>query len=715
MPLISTFGGLTAQSFGGKIAIGGSAFFDTQGDVLFTSPGTPFAYGLGDFTIEMWFYPTSFAGNRVLWHQGGQSTTSTSTNILTGQRTTTFTDRRYLTLYLNSAGQASMEVFGNSAYRTTSNTATLNSWNHVALVRSGGNVRIFLNGNPTDPAGLSGSNFTDTSVYTPCIGRFSYGSLGFTGYITNVRVAKSAYYSTAFNPARTPFTRNSQGASSVQLLLNHLNSTRFLTDSSVNNLTVTNSGTFFNNLSPYNSQYLPFAPVSTVSAVITPSATLVNEGDTITFSVTGTNTTNGTYYYTIEQPVGDLTGTDFTSGSLSGTFSISGNSGSFPLTSVRDLSTEGDSTFAVYVRSGSITGPVLGTSAEITLTDSSLTPEFTATPASINEGDSGTFTVANVGADGTYFWTILNGTTASADFNTTSGSFLVSGSTGGIDNGTGSFNITTVADRVTEGSQTFQVQVRSGSTSGTVVVTSSSVTINDISLTPFANFTSSPNIAELTGNNGGYSTSTTIQVGNLGPAGTYYWSIVNNQGTLTASDLTAGSLTGSFTTSTLNGTANLTFTAAPDTVAETSNGLNIFQVQIREGSTTGTILTTSGNIQLFDSSVVISALAPNPASEGNGFNITVSTNLFQSAGVAPGLYFLTFESTSSASAADVAGLPFAFNITSQGNYFLNGLVSVVSLDGAETFETFRIGVRQGTTTGPLVGLSDIITINSSVT
>ena len=194
MPLLSTIGGLTAQSFGGKIAIGGSAFFDTQGDVLFTSPGVPFAYGLGDFTIEMWFYPTSFSGNRVLWHQGAESFETTTITTF-GRINRTFTDRRYLTLYLNGAGQASMEVFGNSAYRTTSNTATLNTWNHVALVRSGGNVRIFLNGNPTAPASLAGSNFTDTSVYTPCIGRFSYGPLGFTGYITNVRVAKSAYLS----------------------------------------------------------------------------------------------------------------------------------------------------------------------------------------------------------------------------------------------------------------------------------------------------------------------------------------------------------------------------------------------------------------------------------------------------------------------------------------------------------------------------------------
>jgi hypothetical protein len=712
MPLLSTTGGLTAQTFGGKIAIGGSALFDTAGDVLFTSPGTPFAYGTGDFTIEMWFYPTSFS--TVLWHQGAQSTTTTTTNIF-GITRTTFTDRRYLTLYLNSAGQASMEIFGSSAYRTTSNTATLNSWNHVALVRSAGTVRIFLNGNPTAAAALGG-NFSDVSVYTPCIGRYSYTASGtFTGYITNVRVAKSAYYSTAFDPARTPFTRNSQGASNVQLLLNHLNSTRFLTDSSVNALTITNSGTSFNNLSPYNSPYTPFAPVTTVSATITPDITTSNEGVTITFTVAGTNTTNGTYYYTIEQPVADLTGADFTSGSLSGTFNINGNSGSFVLTSVRDLETDGDSTFAVYVRSGSITGPILGTSVEINLVDSSLTPEFTVTPTSINEGSSGSFTVANVGPDGTYFWTAIGQAGILSDLQATSGSFLVSGSTDGLDNGTGSFSVTALADRQTEGAQTFQVQVRSGSTSGTVVVTSASVTVNDTSLTPFATITGNPNIAELAGNYGSYPTSTTVQVGNLGPAGTYYYTYNSLFGTVQASDFTTGSLSGSFTTTSLNQTINLTVAAATDTIAE-ANGFQVFNVQIREGSISGTILATSGQIQLYDSSVVFASLNPNPASEGNGFVVTVSTNLFQTNGVTPGTYWITFEGGGTATDADLAGLPQPFTITSPGTYGPLSAGSVVTLDGAEGSETFRLGIRQGDPfTGPLVGLSDLITINASAT
>ena len=713
MPLISTLGGATAQTFGGKIAYGGSAVYDASGDGLYMSPGTPFAYGTGDFTIEMWAYPTAF--NNVLWHQGAESFYTTSINGF-GRVTRTFNDRRYLMLYFNASGQVSLQLFGTDAYRTTTNTATLNAWNHVALVRASGVVRIYLNGTSSATAALS-SNFSDTTTYSPYIGRYSYtATAGFTGYISNVRVSKSAYYLTSsFTPSRTPFTRTSQGASNVQLLLNQLTSDRLLTDSSSNNLTVTNATTAWNSKSPFLVPYVPFTTGTSISATVTPDVTTANEGDTITFTVAGTNTPNGTYYYTIEQTLAELTGADFSTGSLSGTFTISGNSGSFPLTSVRDLETDGDAVFAVYVRKDSITGQVLGNSAEILLTDTSLTPAFTVAPTSVDEGSSASFTVENVGADGTYFWTILNGTTANADFSATSGSFLVSGSTGGVDNGTGTFSVTTVADRTTEGSQTFQVQIRSGSVSGTVVLTSSSITVNDTSLTPSAVFLNNPNIAELAGNIGGLATNTTLRVSNLGPAGTYYWTVNNQSGTLTATDLTVGSTSGSFTTSTLNGSADIVFTAAVDQVAEPNN-FQQFQVQIREGSTSGTILvTTSSSIVIYDSSVTISAVNPNPASEGNGLNITVSSMLGNTSGLVPGTYWLTFESTGSATAADVSGLPYSFSVVGGGNYFINGIVSIITFDGAESAETFKIGVRQGSPTGTLVGLSDVITINASIT
>lgn len=703
MPLLSTLGSAGVQSFGtAGIQTGGSAEFNSANDYLQVPAGTAFQYGTGDFTIEMWIYPTT--------------TSSPSGNGVTlfCQRGSSYSSQRYLFMFLWPTRQIFLQVPGNDFYLGTSNTVTLNAWNHVALVRRSGRMRIFLNGVANNDRANT-TNYSDASAYAPAFGNLVFNNTyTFVGYMTNIRIAKSAYYTATFEPSRLPFTRTSQGATNVQLLLNCKNTSTLATDSSANSITVTNNLVTYNSQTPYAVYYVTPPTVVISYVTVTPSTFTASEGSAITFTIAGTNITNGTYYYTVEQASGStaITTSDFTSASLSGSFTMTSNSGSFSITPAKDLFTEGTETFSVSVRETSITGAILGASDEITIADLSITPTLTPSASTVNEGSSVSFTAANVGPNGTYYWTVSG--ISAGDVTATSGSFTVSGSTGGIDNGTGTFSITTNSDRTTEGSETMNVQVRSGSTSGTILATTS-VTITDISLTPSASFINSPNIAELTPNNGGLSTSTTLRVSNLGPAGTYYWTVNNQSGTLTTSDLTSGTTSGSFTTSTLNGSADIVFTAAVDQVAET-NSLQQFQVQIREGSTSGTILVTSSNsIIIYDSTVTITAVTPNPASEGNGFNITVTTPLSQSAGLVPGTYWLTFESTGSATAADVLGLPYGFNVTSLGNYFLNGIVSVATLGGAEAAETFRIGVRQGTTTGSLVGLSPVITINANAT
>ena len=117
--------------------------------------------------------------------------------------------------------------------------------------------------------------------------------------------------------------------------------------------------------------------------------------------------------------------------------------------------------------------------AQILLTSGSgaITPTYTLTPAAnnVNEGSSLEFTVGgtNIPA-GTYYWTIDNG---SEDFTTTSGTVYV-------DSTSGSFTVTPTADATTEGSQTFIVALREGSTGGTILASSGSITINDTSQTP---------------------------------------------------------------------------------------------------------------------------------------------------------------------------------------------------------------------------------------
>lgn len=118
--------------------------------------------------------------------------------------------------------------------------------------------------------------------------------------------------------------------------------------------------------------------------------------------------------------------------------------------------------------------------AEITINDTSQDPisaVYTVTPndTSVDEGSTAGFTATTNQGEAVLYWNVVGG---SSDINGDSGSFAVNTATG-----TGTFNTGTVtADQTTEGSETFTVEIRTGSNTGPVVATSSAVTINDTSV-----------------------------------------------------------------------------------------------------------------------------------------------------------------------------------------------------------------------------------------
>jgi hypothetical protein len=102
------------------------------------------------------------------------------------------------------------------------------------------------------------------------------------------------------------------------------------------------------------------------------------------------------------------------------------------------------------------------------------TYSFGTVPSSINEGSAGTFNVVttSVPSGTSLYWTIdYNSSSTFADFSAVYGSFTIAANTG-------SFTVTPSADSTTEGPETFKVNLRTVSTAGTIVSTSSVVTIN---------------------------------------------------------------------------------------------------------------------------------------------------------------------------------------------------------------------------------------------
>lgn len=213
---------------------------------------------------------------------------------------------------------------------------------------------------------------------------------------------------------------------------------------------------------------------------LTSSASSINEGSSVTFTVSTSNVIDGT---TVGYTVSGISLSDLSSGSLTGNITINSNTGDVSFTLDNDVTTEGSETMTLTLAATDSASTATGSLARsVTVNDTSQapTPTYSVSPAAnnVNEGSSLTFnvTTTNVSNGTTLYWTVTN----AGDFGTSSGSFT-------INSDAGSFSVTPTADTTTEGAETFQAQIRTGSTSGTIVDTSTSVTINDTSQTPAFN------------------------------------------------------------------------------------------------------------------------------------------------------------------------------------------------------------------------------------
>ena len=185
--------------------------FDGSGDYLSVPSSTDFAFGTGDFTVEFWYYRTatpSTTDGLVSW------------NYLSGVH-----------IAENTAG-IFLWVGGTQIFQPSTKTV-LNSWNHVAVSRSGSTVKLFVNGAEVDSASSSQS-VTANTLY---IGASSHAtSEAANGYISNVRLLKgTALYTTNF----TPPTEKLTAVTGTSLLT--CQSNRFV-DNSSNAHTITPTG-----------------------------------------------------------------------------------------------------------------------------------------------------------------------------------------------------------------------------------------------------------------------------------------------------------------------------------------------------------------------------------------------------------------------------------------------------------------------------------------
>jgi len=214
----------------------GSAFF-TRANTTFlsttvTAPGD--ASGTtNDITYEWFVYTSNTAAGRVQGMLQTRTDTSGADGIdvgIVGSGVTVTTSGAFL-LGSGSAGVG---------------TVYANSWNHIAVSRNGTLWALWVNGGSVGNFTKTGTTGTQLKLG---IKTANTSGESLDGYISNFRYIKgTALYTARFTPPIEPLT----AVSRTNLLLNTANGANFLTDSSSNNRTITNSGVTSSNTHPFN-------------------------------------------------------------------------------------------------------------------------------------------------------------------------------------------------------------------------------------------------------------------------------------------------------------------------------------------------------------------------------------------------------------------------------------------------------------------------------
>jgi hypothetical protein len=172
----------TAQSrFGGASA----SFAGTNGRVS-GSNSSLFQFGTGDFTVEMFVRVSSSGAYQTFFTTRSSNTGEDGNAIWVGLDTGTLTPI----------------VYSNVLVATSSVNLTANTWSHLAVSRTGGTLRIFVDG-------VQAASVSDSTNYTlgnPTLGYTLANQYPLTGHIDELRITKGvSRYTGGFTPPTVAF------------------------------------------------------------------------------------------------------------------------------------------------------------------------------------------------------------------------------------------------------------------------------------------------------------------------------------------------------------------------------------------------------------------------------------------------------------------------------------------------------------------------------
>jgi hypothetical protein len=233
---ITRNGNTTQGTFTPFSQTGWSNYFDGSGDYFSLASNTALTPASSTYTFECWVYRAS-SGAMTIW----------DTSVTNG-----------FYVHINGSDKIVLRAYGTADIITSSLSAPVNSWFHVAVARGAANsTKMWINGSSTD-----GGSATDSTTYaaaTTYIGIYDGSTVPLTGYISNLRLVKGSDVYGVSNSTITPPTAPLTAITNTSILT--CQSNRFL-DNSTNAFALTVAG------NPSVQAFSPFAPTAAYDAAV---------------------------------------------------------------------------------------------------------------------------------------------------------------------------------------------------------------------------------------------------------------------------------------------------------------------------------------------------------------------------------------------------------------------------------------------------------------
>ena len=170
----------------------GALLFDGTDDLTISTENYNLYLGTDDWTIEGWFRTTNLTGTNTILEYRASGSDNGAGKMFIG---------------VLSNGQAG--IYENTVYQAQSSigSITTNTWYHLAFVRSGGTVYVFVDGSLADSGTLSSSTVDILSPNNrPIIGGYTGGVANWFGEWADFRITKGvARYTSSFTAPTSAF------------------------------------------------------------------------------------------------------------------------------------------------------------------------------------------------------------------------------------------------------------------------------------------------------------------------------------------------------------------------------------------------------------------------------------------------------------------------------------------------------------------------------